>query len=383
MKGIVWSAIAGLALVGCGGGGDPSGKEQETAVSVGVYEVRRVVVGNLYDATGTLRGLQTAVLTSKVPGYVEKVLVEAGARVRPGQPLVVLAARELEAGRRAAEAAVAEAEQAILEAEAGLEAAEAGWSVASATFERFQSLREQRAVTRQEFDEVEARYRAAAAEKEAAGARLRRARAAERRATAEADAARTLHDYTQVTAPFAGRVTQRQVDVGNLASPGTPLLVIEQEGRLRAEVHVEESQVGSIHEGDFADVLLEGLAHPLRGEVTEVEPAIDARARTFLVKVALPEDAPRDRLGSGHFVRVQFTVGQTERMLIPASAVFQKGQLEMVYVVEEGRARLRLVTMGRKRGQRVEVLSGLGEGDRVIREVTPELSDGTAVAVTS
>jgi multidrug efflux pump subunit AcrA (membrane-fusion protein) len=134
--------------------------------------------------------------------------------------------------------------------------------------------------------------------------------------------------------------------------------------------------------GDSAEVWLEGASDPLIGTVTEVFQGVDVATRAFMVQVGLPADLseladvhPRP----GMFVRVEFTVGQTESLLIPASAVTERGQLEMVHVVEEGRARLRLVTLGRPRGDRVEVLSGLSDGDVVVSEASDSLREGVRV----
>jgi RND family efflux transporter MFP subunit len=318
-------------------------------------------------------------LTSKAPGYVQQIRFKSGDRVRAGQVLFVLEDQELGARLRAAQAGLEEARQGLVEAENGLKAAEAGARVATATYDRFKTLKEKRAVAQQEFDEVEGRYTAAMAEKEMAQARWKRLQSSLERAEAEVEAVKS---YTQLTAPFSGWVTERRVDRGNLATPGTPLAVVEQEGPLSAEVSVEESQAGRIHVGDFAEVWLENASDSLQGRVAEVFQGIDVATRAFTVKVDLPEDLsglsgvhPRP----GMFVRVGFTVGETERMLIPASAIIKRGQLEMVYVVEEDRARLRMVTVGRPRGSQVEVLSGLNGGDTVVIDPADPLREGVRV----
>jgi RND family efflux transporter MFP subunit len=260
-----------------------------------------------------------------------------------------------------------------------LKAAEAQAGVASATYERFKTLKEKRAVAQQEFDEVEGRYTAAMAQKEMAEARLKRVQSALVGAEAQVEAVKS---YTQVTAPFSGRFTERRVDVGNLASPGTPLGVIEQAGALRAEVSVPESQAGKIQVDDTAEVWLEGADEPVEGRVSEVDQGVDVSTRAFMVHVDLPgelPDLPGVNPRPGMFVRVGFDVGRTEQMLVPASAILQRGQLEMVYVVDGDRARTRLVTLGHRRGAQVEVLSGLSEGDVVVSDPGVDLREGTRV----
>jgi RND family efflux transporter MFP subunit len=356
-------------------------KETTEPPSYTIFEVENVTVGDRYEASGSLHGEQTAILTSKITGYVKELRVEAGDRVPASRVLAVLDAPELGARLRAAESGLGEVEQAVVEAEAALTAARAQARVAEATFDRFVSLREKRAVTRQEFDEVEARHAAARAGLSMAEAALARARSARSRAEAEVSGARSLYDYRLVKAPFDGRVLERQVDIGNLAAPGAPLFVLEKDGPLRAEVSVEESMAGRIRKGDLAEIVIPHRETPLSGSVTEVVPRIDVQTRAFQVKVELPRNSPQD-LVPGSFVRVRFHVGETTKLLVPRTSLVSRGQLSMVYIVEGERASLRLVTLGHTRGDEVEVLSGLNEGDRIVREASAlesrELAEATS-----
>lgn len=350
-------------LAACGGREKPAA-EKALAAPPATLEVRAVAVGDRYEAMGTLRGQQTAVLTSKISGYVREIRVEAGDRVSAGALLAVLDAPELEAELRGAESAALEAEAAQAEAEAALTAAKADLALASSTYERFVKLRDQRAVTPQEFDEVETRHRAAEAQVAAAEARIDRTRSARGRAEAGVAAARVFHDYRRIEAPFAGRVLERRIDLGSLSAPGAPLFVLEKQGALRAEVSVEESLAGKIRPGDRALVSVAAEPAPLEGRVGEVVPSVDPASRAFLVKVDLPSSS--ETLVPGSFARVTFEIGKTERLLVPRVAVVEKGQLSMVYVVENDEPRMRLVTLGLEHGDDVEVLSGLTAGDCVV-----------------
>jgi RND family efflux transporter MFP subunit len=369
-----------LAILGCGGEREHAA-EQTESVSVSVQTVRSSQVDRRFVASGTLGGSQTAILTSKAPGYVQEIRFKPGDRVRSGQVLFVLEDSELGAKLRAAQAGLEEARQGLVEAENGLKAAEAQARVATATYERFKTLKEKRAVAPQEFDEVEGKYTAAIAQKEMAEAALRRVQSSIVRAEAQVEAVRS---YTQVTAPFSGRVTERRVDIGNLAAPGTPLGVIERAGGLRAEASVPESQAGKIQVGDEALVWFQEEGEPVTGRVSEVGQGVDVMTRDFKVQVDLPEDLPEIpgvNPRPGMFVRVGFNVGQTERILIPATAVLHRGQLEMVYVVEDGHARSRLVTLGTQRGSQVEVLSGLSDGDTVVTDPGTNVHEGIRVVM--
>lgn len=365
-------------ILGCGGTEEHVAEETGTT-SVSVLTVRSSQVDKRFIASGTLGGSQTAVLTSKAPGYVQEIRFKPGDRVQSGQVLFVLEDRELGAKLRAAQAGLEEARQGLIEEENGLKATQAEARVATATYERFKTLKEKRAVAPQEFDEVEGRYTAAVARKEKAEAALRRVQSSLVRAEAQLEAVKS---YTQVTAPFSGQVTERLVDIGNLAAPGTPLGVIERAGGLRAEASVPESQAGRIQVGDEALVWFQDEREPVAGRVGEVHQGVDVMTRAFRVQVDLPEDlpeAPGVNPRPGMFVRVGFNVGQTERILIPMAAVSRRGQLEMVYVVEDDHARTRLVTIGPRRGNQVEVLSGLSDGDVIVTDPGSNLREGMRV----
>jgi RND family efflux transporter MFP subunit len=375
-KTIISIVLLTLGLLGCGGAEEHAG-EDIGSVSAAVTTVRSREVGVRFLASGTLKGSQTAILMSKAPGFVQEIRFKPGDRVRAGAVLFVLDDRELGAKLRAAQAGLEEARQALTEAESGLRAAEAQAQVVTSTYERFQSLKEKKAVAPQEYDEVEAKYTATVAQRDMAAARLKRVQSSLQRAEAEVEAVKS---YTQITAPFSGRVTERRVDIGNLATPGTPLGVIEKAGGLRAEASVPESQVGKIKVGDTAEVWLEGAEMPLEGRVAEVHQGVDVMSRAFQVQVDLSGELPVDMdPRPGSFVRVGLNVGSAQRLLIPRSALVQRGQLEMVYVVDEGKAQTRLVTIGERHGQQIEVLSGLGEGDVVLTEPDESLREGMRV----
>ncbi len=364
-----------LGTFGCREAEEHVAEDRGTA-NVSVFTVSSGSMGLGYMASGTLRGSQTAVLTSKAPGYVQAVRFKPGDLVKAGQVLFVLEDNELGAKLRAAEAGLEEARQARTEAESGLVAAEAQARVATATYERFKTLQEKRAVAPQEFDEVEGSYNAAVAQRQMAEARLGRIRSGLARAEAEVEAVKS---YTQITAPFSGRVTERRVDLGNLAAPGVPLGVIESAGGLRAKVSIPEAHAGNIKVGDKAEIWIEGTDEPVPGRVSEVQ-GVDAMSRAFMTEVALPEDLPEmRRVRPGMFVRVGFQVGNAQGILIPSSSVLERGQLEMVYVVENERARTRLVTLGNRQGDQIEVLSGLGSGDVVVVNPSSDLQEGMRV----
>jgi RND family efflux transporter MFP subunit len=331
-----------------------------------------------YEALGTVRARTATAISSKVMGYVREVRVQAGDRVREGQLLISVDARDLEAQYRRAEAGRQEAASAQPEVESAVAAAKAQLELAQATFRRIEDLFRKKSVSNQEFDEAGARLKAAQAGYQIAVAKSAQLVARQSQAEQERQAAGILRDYAQITAPFSGIVTARTVEPGVLATPGTTLLTIEREGAYRLEAAVEESRLASVRVGQSVAVSLDALDRSLTARVSEIVPAVDATSRAYLVKIDLPASP---QLRSGIFGRALFPVATRQVLALPQAAVQERGQLQSVLVAEEGIARTRLVTTGARANGQVEVLSGLSAGEKVIFPAPPGLGDGARVEV--
>jgi membrane fusion protein, multidrug efflux system len=362
----ILTVVVVLALAGCG---------RETARPVEGSADRFAPAGQTvavvleawpdsYEAVGTVRARTSSVISSKVMGYVRAVAVQAGDRVAEGQTVVTIEVRDLDAAGRQASAAVDEARAAAPEADHGAASAKANLELARVTFSRIEGLFQKKSVSNQELDEAAARLKAAQAAHEMAAAR--RVQIDSRIAQAEQarQAAEVMRAYAEIRAPFAGVVTARSADPGVLATPGAPLLTIERAGAYRLEAAVGESRAMRI--GQAVEVTLDGVEKTISGRVAEIVPAVDAASRAYTVKIDLPAIA---ELRSGLFGRARFTLGTRQVLAVPAGAVSRQGQLQSVSVVENGAARVRLVTAGQERSGRVEVLSGLSAGEQV--EVRP------------
>jgi RND family efflux transporter MFP subunit len=372
--------FAGPALWTSCGGDKPAAEAARNAapVSVIAVAVSSAEWPDAYEATGTVRARTTATISSKVTGYVQQVNVRAGDRVAAGQTLLTIDSRDLEANVRRAEAGRTEVQSAFSEADSGMASAKANLDLAQATFKRMEDLAFKKSVSSQEFDEASARWKAAQAAYEMA--RARRAQLDSKMAQVEQEirAATITRDYARVTAPFAGVVTAKTVDPGNLATPGAPLLAIEQEGAYRLEASVEESKIGAIRPGQAVEVALEALDRRLNARVSEIVPAVDAASRAYVVKIDLP---PSPQLRSGMFGRALFALGKRTVLAAPPSAVVERGQLQSVFVAEDGTARVRLITIGQRSKDAVEVLSGLTAGEKVVAPVPLGLQDGARLEV--
>ena len=366
-------------MTGCGGPG-PASKTATPAAAVVVSTVTAAEQPwpSIYEATGTVRARTSAVIAAKLMGYVREVKVQTGDRVREGQLLVTLDARDLDVNSRRAEAALEEVRSSMPEADSAAAGEKANLDLAQTTFNRMQDLFNKKSISNQEFDESSGKLKAAQAAYQMALAKRAQLNAQAARVQQDVRASEVARSYAEITAPFAGVVTAKTVDPGTLAVPGTPLLTIEREGAFRLEASVEESRMAAIRVGQPVSVMLDGIDRTLDARVSETVPAVDAASRSYIVKIDLPNVAA---LRSGAFGRASFSMASRVALTIPAAAVSERGQLQSVLVVENGVAHTRLITAGSKTKDRIEVFSGLTAGDKVIFPVPQGLGDGAAVEV--
>ena len=294
---------------------------------------------------------ETAVVSAQVVGRIQQVLVREGDSVRAGQTLVVLDDAALRASADQAQAGVkaAQDQQAAAQTDANL---------AASTLDRYRQLQAEKSVSPQEMDEVAQRAAAASA-------RLEAVRAQTEAAQAQESGARTMLGYSRLVAPFAGIVTARMADPGTLASPGVPLLQVDQAGALQLQATVDESAIGAIHKGMKAQVAIDGASSTdIAGTVAEIDPAADPASHSFLVKIDLLSSS---QLRAGMYGTAEFANGVRQAIVIPRSAVVSRGSLACVYVLDgQGIAQLRYLTLGAAQGDLVEVLSGIAPGEKLV-----------------
>jgi RND family efflux transporter MFP subunit len=378
MKSILVFAV--FLLAGCGKESHKSEFAAPPPVAVQTVTVQETEWPSIYEATGTVRARVSASVASKVMGYIRELHVKAGDTVSAGQLIATIDSRELEAGLQLARAAVEEARSGIAEADNAVAAAKAQLELATVTFRRIQDLYEKRSVSNQEFDEAKSRLHVSQAGHEMAIAKRRQMDAKVLQAEESARAAEVTRSYTELRAPFSGIVTEKRAEQGDIATPGAPLLTIEGTGAYQLEAPVEEARLGTIQIGQPVSVLLEAFGRSIPARVTEITPAVDPASRSFVVKVLLPGGV---RLHSGLFGRARFTTSLRRTIAVPAEAIAIVGQVRSVAVVEDGVARMRLVSLGDRNGDMVEVLSGLSAGDRIVSPRPANLTDGGKVEVRS
>ena len=383
--------LAALA-VSCGRTPDAATAKLPPVKDVKIEKVAAATIDDLYEATGTVRSKTNSIVSSRIMGSIIAVLVHEGERVRAGQTLVEIDSRDADAQLQKAQAGMREAGDALEEIERNINAAqsakagaEANQALAASTFNRYKALFERRSVSPQEFDEVQAKHRVADAEAERASrmllslaARKNQVLAKMDQAKADVAGARISVSYARVASPIKGIVTAKHVDAGGMAAPGAPLVTIEDDSRYRLEADVEASRIGNIQTNDQVQVRIDALGGlELTGRVSEIVPTADPASRSHTVKIDLPA---LPSLRSGSYGRASFAAGQRQAITVPLKAVIERGQLVSVFVVDDsGTARVRLIKTGKSYGDRVEVLTGLSEGERIVVDHIEAVSDGSRV----
>lgn len=298
----------------------------------------QAVVTSTQNATesvvGTVRPRLQVTVEAKLSGRIEELPFEVGQTIKKDDLLVALGVREVQARLGQATTRKEQADRDL---------------------QRYRLLLQQGAVTQAEFDDMDSRQRIAES------------------ALMEAQ---TMMSYAKVVSPFDGVVTRKHAERGDLASPGRPILTIEDASQYRLETDVPEALASRLALGTELEVSIPSLELTTRGKVAEVAPSADPGSRTFRVKLDLP--AAKGLL-SGQFGRAQIPLTDGSSLQIAATAISRRGQLEMVFVVTNNTARMRIVKTGRTQGDRVEVLSGLTAGETVAASNVDALRDGQPV----
>lgn len=342
--------VAGTLLMGACSPAHEAGPVVRPEVSgVQVDQVRVTSVPESYETTGTVVPRSSSTISSRVMGSVTSLLVKEGQPVKAGQLLLTIDDRDLREKVRAAEEAHNEAVHA-------LESARKEEDLATKTYERYRNLHDEKAITTQELDNVAARANQALHS-------VQQIEAMVKRTEASLQEARIFLGFSRVTSSIDGIVTGKMIDVGSMASPGVPLLQLEDRASRLVEAGFEERILNSVREGMEVRVRVPSNAEETAGKIVEVVPTVDPRTRTFVVKIEVPGLDMR----TGQYGTVRFQSGTRDLLLVPASAIVTRGQLTGVFRVDENdHVIYRLIRAGRPYGEMVEVLSGLAAGDTII-----------------
>jgi RND family efflux transporter MFP subunit len=348
--------LSGLFLLSCG-------KEQkvlsDTAapIAVKVSGTAAESQSPYVTASGKIEAENSANVSTRMMGYVTRVHVKVGQKVNAGQLLVSISNTDLQAKKAQVDASILQAT--------------AAFNNAKKDYERFTTLFNQQSASQKELDDMTSRY-------EMAKAGLEGAKQMRNEVLAQ-------YSYTNLTAPFAGEVTNTFVKEGDMANPGLPLVSVEGASHLQVTAMVSESDIVSIKNGMTANVLVKSTNESITGKVTEVSQSAKNTGGQYLVKVSL-EKAPSTVL-SGMFANVQFPITQEKqpthsKVLVPTSALVYNGQLTGVYTISEKNiAMLRWLRVGKNFGNQVEVLSGLSAKEQYIISAEGKLYNGAKVKI--
>jgi len=323
--------------------------ERPQISGVKVEPVAISTVDDIYEVTGTVRSNQTSLVASRVMGVVTSVNVKEGDFVQKGQLLLTIDDRD--------------AAQRLQAANMSAEAAKQSQSLAEKTWQRYKKLYDEDVVSQQEMDRMDTQKKLADAEYN--------------RVKAMADEAATYMSFAKVTAPAAGRITEKRIEAGSMATPGMPLLVLEGGGSSYIEVSIDAGIGPAVKTGMPVEAEVDTIPRPLAGIIKEVFPAVDPASRTFTAKIGFKNANPR----SGLFARVRIPIGKKEAVLVPAQAVVRRGQLTGVYAVDDrGLVTYRLVRTGKSFAAGMEILSGLKARDRIVTSGIEKVIDGGMIS---
>lgn len=311
---------------------------------------------------GSIESLDRALIVSRSSGIITALSVREGDAVSAGQLLITISDDPAIDQLQIASAALTSAEKQQATALARL-------TLAEQTNRRYQQLWQKQALTGQEYDQVKAELEVARQQAAMSDSEVQRASAARAAALRQSR-------FSQVVAPFAGRVVSLQAKSGSTVLPGAPLLALDRAGDRQARIRVPERLRHSLAIGTAMQVEVPSLARSLAGQVVRIQSGSDSQSRSFEVLVALPDSAA---LASGAFVRAQHATAAEQVLLIPATAVSIRGQLTGVFIERNGILHFRLVRLGRQFDEHWEVLSGLQSGDRIVADQVNRARDGVRV----
>lgn len=386
----------------------------------------RAIVRRTTEQPGQIEAIEVTPIYAKLAGYVRTVSVDIGDKVTKGQVMAELRVPEVEADSKrmramleqaqaekkqyeaaveVARAGVATAEAKVTEIQAGIRRSDADVARWKSEFARIDQLVREHAQTEGLLDETRNKLRAAEATSEEDRAQVKSAEAALSEARAlldrahadvltaishievarfDAERAEAMESYMKIEAPYDGVVTRRNVEAGQLTTPGAtgaPLLVVARQDVVTIMVGVPEADALFVNAGDLARIRLVAIdGRIVEGKVTRTAWALDAATRTLLTEIDLPN--PDDALRPGLYAYATIIAEEhKDALTLPSTAIFKDGDKWFCVEVSDGRATRREIQVGLSEGKRTEVLSGLGESGEIVEANSASLADGQEVEV--
>jgi RND family efflux transporter MFP subunit len=344
-------------------------------VTAAVARVQRGTIAQSLTIAGAFKPFQDVDVHAKVAGYIKKIYVDVGSHVNVGQTLAILEVPELAAELAGADAVVRRSKQEILRSKGDVERAKSAHVATHAMYERLQQAAQQKAglVAQQELDNARAKDLEGEAQVSSAEAALNAAQQALEVAEANAKQYAALSDYTRIVAPFTGVVTVRYADTGSLIAAGTasstqstPVVRIAQISVLRLVLPIPESIAGEIRLGDPVKVHVQALNQDIVGKVSRFAQSLDVQTRTMETEIDFENS--NGKLLPGMYTETVLQLSDRKDVLVaPMEAVMQDaGEARILAVNGQNLVEERKVKLGAQGKSRVEVVSGLTDGDRII-----------------
>jgi len=344
-----------LSLSSCGNSSEEKNIDRSPAVLVTVSSVAAENNTPFLTASGKIEAANSATLSTRMMGFVDKVHVNVGDKVSKGQLLISINNADLSAKQA--------------QTSAGINEAQAAFNNAEKDYQRFQNLFAENSASQKELDDQRARY-------EMSKARLEGARQMKNEVQSQ-------FAYVNLRAPFNGVITSKSIDAGDMANPGVPLISVEGPGNFEVVASVPEGEISKIKSGTEVQVIIKSSDKILPGTVTEVSTSANNTGGQFLVKVVL--DKTDASILSGMYATVQFPIEKktdATTVLVPQEALVKRGQLTGIYTVSESNtAILRWLRLGRTFGDNVEVLSGLNADENYIISADEKLFNGAKITI--
>lgn len=350
---IVGLFVIALLAASCGGEDKKAVADTSPAVAVEVKTVSEDNSSPFLTVSGKVEAIESADISTRMMGYVDKIYVQVGDKVRNGQLLISVNNADVSAK--------------LAQVNAGIVEATAAFTNAEKDYNRFTVLFQENSATQKELDDITANYNMAKA-------RLESAKQMKNEVNAQLS-------YANIRAPFNGVVTNKFIDAGDMANPGVPLLEVESPGKYQVLAMVPESEILEIKKDSEVTIEIKALNETLPGKVTEVSTSAKNTGGQYLVKVILNKTNAQIR--SGMYATVQFPVARkttSSAVMIPVNAIVNNGQLTGVYTVSQSNtALLRWLRLGRTFGDKVEVLSGLSPDEQYIVSSEGRLYNGVRI----
>jgi RND family efflux transporter MFP subunit len=367
-------ALSLLVFSAAGCRHDVDGKETQDPPAAPVTIVQRAHLENTFEVAGVFIPFQEVELHAKVAGYIRHISVDIGDRVKAGQVLATLDVPELVAQVQGADAGVRQSQEQISRAKSDVLRAQANYEGVHSQAERLQQAAKARPglIAQQEIDDALAKDRAASAQVDAAKAALSATQQQLGVSQADRQHYSSLADYSRIIAPFSGVVTWRYADTGTLIQAGTsnsgsaPVVKLAQVDVLRLRLPVPESLAPYVRVGDPATVRVDAIGKTFDGKVTRSAGALDSATRTMQVEIDVPNKD--GQLTPGMYAQVTLNVAHAgESLTAPVQAVDQSTAQPFVLLVDSAnKIEKRNVHVGISTANRVELLGGVNEGDKIV-----------------